>query len=145
MEPSVGNGIVAGLAGGLVAAWVMNEFQAAWTRAAGSQPSSSGGREKPGGQDEMSIAAPVVHYAFGAATGAIFGGLVEHSRPLPPFTGAAWGTALWAVADEIAVPMLHLSRPSTDYPPEAHLQAFAAHIVYGVTTELVQLGVRAAM
>jgi putative membrane protein len=166
--------MAAGLAGGLVAAWVMNQFQAAWSRAVdGGEPQSSGGREdgrdwqersedrnatelaaeriaeatldRSLTRDELAIAAPVVHYAFGAAMGAIYGGLVERSRRLPPLTGAAWGTALWAVGDELAVPMLRLSRPTTDYPPEAHLQAFAAHLVYGVTTELVQFGLRAAM
>src|SRR6185295_14305685 len=31
-EGSVWKGLVAGLAGGLVASWTMNQFQAAWTR-----------------------------------------------------------------------------------------------------------------
>jgi putative membrane protein len=174
MARSVGKGVVAGLAGGLVAAWVMNEFQALWSRAVeGGQPQSSGGHDdgrdrqersedanatevaaqriadttidRPLSRDELSIAAPAVHYAFGAAMGALYGGLVERSKRVPPLTGAAWGMALWAVADEVAVPMLHLSRPSTESPAEVHLQALAAHIVYGITTELVQLGVRAAM
>ena len=33
-DASVWKGLLAGLAGGLVAAWTMNQFQAAWTRAA---------------------------------------------------------------------------------------------------------------
>jgi len=33
-EPSIWKGMVAGLAGGLVASWTMNQFQAAWTRIA---------------------------------------------------------------------------------------------------------------
>ena len=39
-------GVVAGLAGGLVAAWTMNQFQAAWTRIAE-------GSEKPHGAQSM--------------------------------------------------------------------------------------------
>jgi len=31
-EGNVWKGLVAGLAGGLVASWTMNQFQAAWTR-----------------------------------------------------------------------------------------------------------------
>jgi len=45
-EPSIWKGMVAGLAGGLVASWTMNQFQAAWTRIAE-------GREKPHGAQSM--------------------------------------------------------------------------------------------
>ena len=66
----------------------------------------------------------------------------DHVRALK---GAAFGTAVWGGADEIAVPMLGLSKPNAEYPLEAHAQAFAAHIVYGVTTELVRRAVRPLM
>ncbi|HEU4432617.1 MAG TPA: DUF1440 domain-containing protein [Pyrinomonadaceae bacterium] len=45
-DASVWKGLVAGLAGGLVASWTMNQFQAAWTRAAE-------GFEKPHGAQSM--------------------------------------------------------------------------------------------
>src|SRR6185437_1592380 len=45
-EASVLKGLVAGLAGGLVASWTMNQFQAAWTRMAE-------GSEKPHGAQSM--------------------------------------------------------------------------------------------
>lgn len=45
-ETNVWKGLVAGLAGGLVASWTMNQFQAAWTRAAA-------GFEKPHGAQGM--------------------------------------------------------------------------------------------
>ena len=45
-DASVLRGLVAGLAGGLVASWTMNQFQAAWTRAAA-------GFEKPHGAQSM--------------------------------------------------------------------------------------------
>lgn len=45
-EPSIWKGMVAGLAGGLVASWTMNQFQAAWTRIAE-------GMEKPHGAQSM--------------------------------------------------------------------------------------------
>ena len=46
VEANVWKGLVAGLAGGLVASWTMNQFQAAWTRAAE-------GFEKPHGAQGM--------------------------------------------------------------------------------------------
>jgi hypothetical protein len=166
MARSVSKGMIAGFAGGLVGAWVMNKFQTLWMHAAdGNEPQSNGGRrgedanatelvaqrlagtalDRSLTRDELSVAAPFVHYAFGALMGAFFGGLVERSNRVAPLSGAAWGTALWAVADEVAVPMLRLSRPTTDYPAEVHLQAFASHLVYGITTEIVQAGLRAVM
>ena len=45
-QANVWKGLVAGLAGGLVASWTMNQFQAAWTRAAE-------GFEKPHGAQSM--------------------------------------------------------------------------------------------
>src|SRR5690349_22287633 len=45
-EPSIWKGMVAGLVGGLVASWTMNQFQAAWTRIAE-------GTEKPHGAQSM--------------------------------------------------------------------------------------------
>lgn len=45
-DASVLRGLVAGLAGGLVASWTMNQFQAAWTRVAE-------GFEKPHGAQSM--------------------------------------------------------------------------------------------
>ena len=41
-EPSIWKGMVAGLAGGLVASWTMNQFQAAWTRLAEGTEKSHG-------------------------------------------------------------------------------------------------------
>ena len=45
-DTSVLKGLVAGLAGGLIASWTMNQFQAAWTRMAE-------GSEKPHGAQSM--------------------------------------------------------------------------------------------
>ncbi|HJP94633.1 MAG TPA: DUF1440 domain-containing protein [Pyrinomonadaceae bacterium] len=45
-DGNVWKGVVAGLVGGLVAAWTMNEFQAAWSKLAG-------GSQKPHGAQSM--------------------------------------------------------------------------------------------
>jgi putative membrane protein len=66
-EGSVWKGVVAGLAGGLVASWTMNQFQAAWTRiqegsenshgAQSMQPSegSSGDSQDANDQDDATV------------------------------------------------------------------------------------------
>ncbi len=74
--------------------------------------------------------------------GAAYGAAVE-KPPVNKFMGLPFGAAMWLGADEIGVPGLGLSRPSTEYPVSLHLNALAGHFVYGVTTELVRRGVRA--
>jgi putative membrane protein len=60
-------------------------------------------------------------------------------------SGVGLGTAVWITADEVAMPLLGLSEPTTRRPIEMHLQSLAAHIVYGVTTELVRRPARSGL
>jgi len=48
-------------------------------------------------------------------------------------------------ADLVAVPALHLSGSSDDAPVSSLATPFAAHLVYGVTTEAVRRLVRAIL
>jgi uncharacterized membrane protein YagU involved in acid resistance len=91
------------------------------------------------------VAAPAVHFAFGAAVGAVYGAYVERVRGGRPASGVGVGTALWITADEIAMPAFGLSGPTTRRPLEKHLQSFAAHMVYGTVAELVRNGARRAI
>jgi uncharacterized membrane protein YagU involved in acid resistance len=60
-------------------------------------------------------------------------------------SGALFGTALWAAADEIAVPALGLSTPPIEHPPSTHAYALASHVVYGLTAETIRRMVRSAI
>ena len=165
-------GAIAGIVAGLAGAWAMTEFQAAWTKAVdGESPQSAAGRhdarewqernedqnatelaaqaiaertiDRPLTDDELAIAAPGVHYGFGASMGAVYGALAEAApKRASVATGAAFGTLIWIGGDEIAVPLFGLSKANTEYPLETHVQAWASHLVYGVTTELVRRGIR---
>src|SRR5688500_6754310 len=133
-------GFVAGAIGGLIGTWAMSEAQRAWTRAVGDEvPASAGGKhdardwqERHEHQnsnelaaqavarylinrrltsDELRIAAPVLHYAFGTTVGAAYGVYAER-RP-GKGSGAWLGTTLWFAADEVAMPVLGLSEPTT--------------------------------
>jgi putative membrane protein len=172
-QVSVAKGVAAGIVGGLVASWTMNQFQAAWSLAvAGYRSPSAGGKEDARDwqerseginatevtaqtvarqtidrrltRDELSVAAPLVHYAFGAAMGALYGGLAEVRPGVRACAGTGYGTAVWASADEIAMPLLGLADPEADRPVEMHAQAFASHLVFGVTLELVRRALRGA-
>jgi putative membrane protein len=165
-------GFVAGAIGGLIGTWAMSEAQRAWTRAAGDEvPASAGGKhdardwqERDEHQnsnelaaqavacyligrrltyDELRIAAPALHYAFGTAVGAMYGAYAE--RRHRKGSGAWLGTTLWFAADEVAMPVLGLSEPMTRRPLEMHLQSLTAHLVYGAMTEVVRRLVRSQL
>lgn len=171
-DRNVAAGIIAGVIGGLVGTWAMSEFQGMWSRVIdGEEPQSAAGRHdardwqervegenanelaahaiaehtihRPLTREELELAAPAVHYAFGATMGALYGGLHETSRFVRAVGGSGLGMAVWAGADGIAVPLLGLSQPKDQYPLETHAQSSAAHVVFGVTTEVVRRGVRA--
>ena len=102
-------GIAAGIIGGLAGTWAMSEAQRAWTRAVdGEAPESAAGKhdardwqERSEGQNsnelaaqavarrvlgrgltkqELGVAAPLVHYMFGAAMGALYGAYAQRRQ-----------------------------------------------------------------
>lgn len=180
-EPDVLKGVAAGLIGGLVASWTMNQFQAAWTKATegfekphgaqSMQPSEGetagqASEENKEQQDDATVkaakavsegvfghelkenekktAGAAVHYAFGAATGGLYGAVAEFAPEVTTAAGLPFGAAFWLVADETAVPLLGLSKGPTEYPLSTHAYALASHLVYGVTAEVTRRAVRYA-
>lgn len=75
------------------------------------------------------VAGDVAHYMMSAATGAFY------TLSRVPASGAAYGAAVWIVADELMVPLLRLSEPPWRYPFSTHVRALLAHLVYGVTLD----------
>jgi putative membrane protein len=166
-------GVLAGMAGGLVASWVMNEFMAGPGQKLqqaiqnddqnerqaiqGDEPAEDATMKAADaivnvatGGDHLSWegkqrGGPVVHYAFGTLMGGIYGGLAEYCPPVRASFGTAFGSALFTGADLIAVPLLNLGPVPTEQPRSALASPFAAHVVYGITTELVRRLVRAIL
>jgi hypothetical protein len=184
-DGSIAKGFVAGIAGGLVASVVMNQFQSAVSklmsgdgRGHGAQTQQHGTPEHGVGEmlrergsdephdnaavragnaiaefvfdkkltkSEKEIVGTVAHYAMGAASGAIYGAARELRPEVSVADGVPFGAAVWLIADEGIVPAVGLSKQAKDYPLSIHAYALAAHIVYGVTTELVTRAVRRAL
>jgi uncharacterized membrane protein YeaQ/YmgE (transglycosylase-associated protein family) len=178
-RPNAAKGLMAGLIGGLVASWVMNQFQAAASKiggkiaqnesgrkpqsARGSQSAEERQQSQGGGGDSATVktaaaiagefgaelpperkemAGSLVHYAYGTCVGGVYGLLAERYTPPRSGFGTLFGTALWLGSDEIAIPALRLGKLPQEYPLKTHAMALAAHIVYGVTTEVVRRGLR---
>lgn len=166
-------GLAAGLVGGLVASWTMNQFQALTTKLAEEyEKSQGGGQQKKSKKDgkeeddttvktasaisenvfehkltksEKKVAGPAVHYAFGTSMGAFYGAVAEIAPGVVAGGGLPFGTVFWLVADEAAVPALGLSKPPQEVPLSTHAYALASHLVYGLTTEIVRRALRNAM
>jgi putative membrane protein len=158
-DTSLVRGILAGMAGGLAAAWMMNEFMAgpgrklqqsvqsdepkqdATMKAADAIVHTATGEHLSRAEKEKG--GPIVHYAFGALTGGLYGGLAEYSSAVTSGFGTSFGGILFSGADLLAVPAFKLAPSPADQPASALASPFAAHIVYGVTTELVRRILRA--
>jgi len=91
---------------------------------------------------EKKPAGAIVHYAFGSATGGLYGAAAELAPEVTTGLGLPFGVAFWAVADEGVVPLLGLSKGPTEYPVSTHAYALASHLVYGLTTEMTRRAVR---
>lgn len=174
-QPDVLKGLAAGAIGGLVASWVMEEFQVAWMKVSRSmqqngshrpssainQKQSQSGEEEQEpatvkaaemvsesvfghhlAKDEKKLAGDAVHYTTGGASGAVYGVAAELIPGVTAGAGLPFGTAVWLVVDETAVPLLGLSKAPTAYPVSTHVYALASHFVYGLTTEVVRRGLR---
>lgn len=168
-------GILAGVAGGLVAAWVMNEFiaeagpklqHAVQTDAENAEQQKQQEQQKEHPQPDATMktadaivntvtggqhlsweaeqkGGPIVHYTFAALMGGLYGGLAEFFPSIRSGFGTTFGSLLFAGADLVAVPALHLSGSAKGAPVSSFATPLAAHLVYGATTELVRRLVRA--
>lgn len=157
---SVWKGMAAGLAGGLAASWSMNQFQELLSKAQnsshdGTQESEQHSREEPAtvkaaeqvsrsafhhelADREKAPAGEAVHYTMGAVSGAVYGALANAVPATATGYGLSFGTALWILADEAAVPGLGLSKSPSETPKSSHLTAWMSHLVYGFTTDVIR-------
>jgi hypothetical protein len=149
-------GALAGVAGGLVASAAMNGFQAAWQAVAGSSASGGGepatveaaenvaqsAGEAPIPEQSKSAAGNTVHYAFGAALGALYGLAAEYVPSVTAARGATFGIGSMLLFDDAAVPAAGLGEPPTESSLGTHVYSAASHLVYGGALESVRRLIR---
>jgi putative membrane protein len=125
-DADVMKGIVAGVAGGLLASLVMEQFQFVWNktaeaiRRASQEEKPKGRKQEPANvkaaqsisktifgkrlpKSRKKLAGEAVHYAMGTASAAIYGALAEASPATTLGDGLAFGSAVWLLADEVSV------------------------------------------
>lgn len=167
-DRSVWKGALAGLAGGLAGSLTMMLFQMAWAKSA----EAAGARRLANrthrheeaqrdatakvasiamkrvtgvplrGEKQRVAGGSAVHFGFGSAMGAFYGALSELAPIVSSGYGTAFGAALFAGADEVALPSIGLSRKPEQIPASMHVLGLASHAVYGATLEGVRRLVR---
>lgn len=93
-------------------------------------------------KSEKETAGAVVHYAFGAAMGGVYGIAAEVAPEVCAGAGLPFGAVFWFAADELAVPLLGLTAKPSEFSLSTHAYALASHLVYGLTSEVVRKSVR---
>jgi uncharacterized membrane protein YagU involved in acid resistance len=167
-EKHIVRGILAGVAGGLVASWVMNEFSATLgeklSKAVESPEEQQQLKQQSDGEDatmkaadkitetvtggrhltheQREVGGPIVHYSMGAVMGGLYGALAEYSAAARSGFGTTFGGLLFASADLFGVPAAKLGPWPNQYPISSLANPLATHLVYGATTELVRRLVR---
>ncbi len=168
-EKHIIRGILAGVAGGLVASWAMSQWSAGPGKAIKDKLESPEDKEREkaaqgddgdatmkaadglatparGGAhltyEQKSKGGSIVHYTYGALVGGLYGGLAEYSSLVRSGFGTTYGSALFIGGDLVAVPAFELSKPLESFPLASFAGPFTAHLVYGATTELVRRVVR---
>jgi hypothetical protein len=78
------------------------------------------------------IISTLIHYGFGAAWAAMFN-LVRGSYPRLRSARSLIGFSLvvWAIGDNLFLPLFKLATWPQRYPPKTHVYAAAAHLAYG--------------
>lgn len=80
-----------------------------------------------------------VHWAYGTAWGVAY----TLFSPEPGFrSGLLYGAGLWLGSDEMLLWGLGISKAPSNYPPKSHIQALAAHLLFGATVGLLGRGIR---
>jgi hypothetical protein len=184
---SVVKGALAGMAGGLVASWVMSRLQNVMESSGGEDAVAANPALPPIAEEQLAsttysssapglgtktgpdatrqvrpelrmanrisktflkheipaerenVAGQCTHYAFGTLVGGLYGAVAE-MRPevVSKLGGMPFGMAVWLLAEELALPALHLTDGPQDVPLKKHATGLASHFAYGATTDGVR-------
>jgi uncharacterized membrane protein YagU involved in acid resistance len=160
---SVWRGVIAGLIGGGIAAGAMSVVHKGLTEARSAarpdmlpaEPQQEDDAtvkvadgiarwflHRPLPEDRKSLAGSLVHYAFGACVGAVYGGVAAVVPRVTTAVGLPFGLAVWLGAHVVTVPALGLAEPPTRRPRSKEGVELLLHLVYGAATETVRRLVR---
>lgn len=152
-RPELLRSTVVGIAAGLAASWIMNQFQAMLGALSEDKDSDSQGEEdkpttvktadmvteaftgEPVPKQMQNAADAAVHYGFGAFLGGLYGALGAVMPGVRSGFGTAYGAGAALVADETMIPALGLSPPPQETPVSTHASGMISHLVFGAALE----------
>lgn len=157
-------GALAGLVAGVAASFVMDQFQAAVTAlsSSGSSSGDDGAQQEPATQRaaggiakavtggdlppaDKPLAGQAMHYALGIGLGVAYAVAAEFRPSVTTGFGAAFGVCTATLLDEGAVPAFKLGQAPWQAGLTSNLYAYASHLVFGGTSELVRRRVAATL
>ncbi len=161
-ENNLVKGIIAGAVAGVVATFVMTKYQNVTQDLMNDDKKDSDKKEDPATvkaanmitenvfdheleKSEKEIAGQTMHYLMGGISGAILGASAEYTDLAKLGGGLPFGTAVWAIADDIVVPALGLSNSPLQTSLSTHAYALSSHWVYGIVSEFVRRAIRNAL
>lgn len=161
-EKNLMKGIIAGAVAGLVATFVMTKYQnltqdlmtdksnddkdngdSATVKAANMITENVFDHKLQ--MSEKEFAGQTMHYLMGGISGAIYGATNEYTGLAKLGGGFPFGTAVWAIADDVIVPALGLAKSPTQTSLSTHAYALTSHWVYGTVSEFVRKAIRRAL
>jgi putative membrane protein len=87
----------------------------------------------------------VVHWGYGVLMGGVYGATRPHAGLPDLAAGLGYGTALWALGDELMVPLLGLARGPTAHDWATHATGLGAHLAFGAATATATQALRRVM
>jgi putative membrane protein len=141
----------AGAAGGLAGAALMGSTCAKVAKlASSSPPQGEDATEKVANvlaitltgrrirRSKKKIAGQIVHFAFGACMGGLYGLVADSFPKFAAAKGTLFGVAMYLGAHALTVPALGLAPSPSENGAAQEAPEFAAHIAYGLVTEKVR-------
>jgi hypothetical protein len=92
--------------------------------------------KEPRTQETRTVLSYLVHWLISMFASGLYGVVRGRARVFDVRGGAAMGTSLWLLGDELTMPLLGLTEGPTAYTPALHFHAFGAHIAYGVASSV---------
>lgn len=85
-----------------------------------------------------------VHYGLGIGPGALYGALHSRAPAIATGRGSFFGLSLFLLQDEGLNTVLGLAGKPQEYPWQAHARGLVSHLVYGLVTDALFRGMKAA-
>ncbi|HEY0161878.1 MAG TPA: DUF1440 domain-containing protein [Edaphobacter sp.] len=140
---SIAKGVVAGLLAGIVATAAKSAVERIYPpHPRDEEPVPRNSKGPALALRKKSTAGKALHWGFGAAAGAVYGGVAEYYPAATARQGVNFGIALVAVTHDHTLPVFgRMARPEVETKRE-RTSELAANITYGIITETVRGVVR---